>query len=357
MKWNLSCRDVAANLNGFLCVYKPRDVSLAALKKNLMKRLSTAGNSLEHPRPPLIEKPIVKPHKKTGALMVVGMRKQVDYSLHPLVYGMTFRPEDILLDELEPTEVTTSGVCLFAVNEGCERLEAVRELAWANEYILTGVLGEKSDKNLLRSKVVMKAKYDHVNKILFEKKLSKLRHQYRRLSYELANVDIQSEEAFELASEGKIRPKVLGSPVLYDIQLLNFHPPWFQLKVISVCENDEYLRLLVNQIAVEMKTLARPTRIQRLRIGPFQRPHALLDKYFQLPNVIKNIKMCNRIIDHYLGQGRGDLMSSLDGDNMISLVNDYNLTDEKLQIELERSVNDELEDGDSLRIAWGRSYD
>ena len=59
----------------------------------------------------MIERPIVRPHPRTGALVVVGARKQPDYTLHPLVHGNNQQPEDLLLDELEPMESTSSGVC------------------------------------------------------------------------------------------------------------------------------------------------------------------------------------------------------------------------------------------------------
>ena len=77
---------------------------------------------------------------------------------------------------------------------------------------------------------------------MFVKLLSRIRHRFRRLSYELANVDLNSERAFELAQAGAIRPKVLGTPIIYDIQLLQFEPPLFQLKILCVCEDDEFLR-------------------------------------------------------------------------------------------------------------------
>ncbi|KAI6243978.1 Ribosomal protein S4e and RNA-binding S4 domain containing protein [Aphelenchoides fujianensis] len=215
---------------------------------------------------------------------------------------------------------------------------------------------------------------EHVTKQQFEKLFSKLRHQYRRLSYDLANVDLQSQEAFELASEGKIRPKVLGSPVLYDIRLLQFHSPWFQIRVTSVCENDYFLRALVHEIGCSLNSTARPTRIQRLRIGPFQREHALLDQYFQLATVLKNIKMCNRMVDHYLKQERGALvrsfpalflqpsslqMSTADADGMVDLVTEYGLDSAHLDEEREREIEAgaEEEEADALRVAWGRNYD
>lgn len=180
------------------------------------------------------------------------------------------RNEDFLFDEVEPMETSTSGVCcklfshhhrcaflslVFAVNEGCEKLELVRDSGWVNQYVVNGVLGEETNKNMIRSKVVGNMKYGnlfniplisvvlyHVSRNQLEKLLSRIRHQFRRLSYELSNVDLQSEEAFEIAQSGAARPKVLGTPIIYDVQTLQFEPPRFQLKIICTNENDYFLR-------------------------------------------------------------------------------------------------------------------
>lgn len=48
---------------------------------------------------------------------------------------------------------------MFAVNRGCERLEEVRNASWVSQYLVSGVLGEESDKHMLRSKVIGKTDY------------------------------------------------------------------------------------------------------------------------------------------------------------------------------------------------------
>lgn len=77
---NLTSHELIRCLNGFLCVYKQRDVSLASVKKTLMKRVSSTINSLEPLPVPTIKCPIVEPHRKSKALVVVGMEKQLDYT-------------------------------------------------------------------------------------------------------------------------------------------------------------------------------------------------------------------------------------------------------------------------------------
>lgn len=149
---------------------------------------------------------------------------------------------------------------------------------------------------------------------MLEKLLARICHQYRRLSYELSNVDLQSEEAFEIAQRGAVRPKVLGSPIVHDIQLLYFTPPYFNLRVTCTSENCDFLEYiytnisfliilissLIRELGPMTDSVAHPISIRRTQFGPFLLPHALLEKYFQLPTIIKNIAMCNNIIEDQL---------------------------------------------------------
>uniref|UniRef100_A0A914RL56 Uncharacterized protein n=1 Tax=Parascaris equorum TaxID=6256 RepID=A0A914RL56_PAREQ len=48
-----------------------------------------------------------------------------------------------------------------------------------------------------------------------QKLLSRVQAQYKRLAFELANVDLQSQEAFEIARKGLPRAKILGTPIVY----------------------------------------------------------------------------------------------------------------------------------------------
>lgn len=77
--FRLNSRDVQRFLNGFLCVYKPRDISLASLEKRLKTAICNQGNELDEIIVPEINLPIVEPHPKSQASVVVGYSKQLDY--------------------------------------------------------------------------------------------------------------------------------------------------------------------------------------------------------------------------------------------------------------------------------------
>lgn len=81
-KYFFSAREVQSLLNGFICLYKPRDVSISALEKHLLKNICIQANQLDNDRPlPVIELPIVECHPSTGTSMIVGKKRQIDYRL------------------------------------------------------------------------------------------------------------------------------------------------------------------------------------------------------------------------------------------------------------------------------------
>jgi hypothetical protein len=79
-RYSFNCREIQNLLNGIVCLYKPRDVSLNLLKRLFLKEICDQANELAQGRPlPIIELPIVEEHKKSGALLMVGKRQQIDY--------------------------------------------------------------------------------------------------------------------------------------------------------------------------------------------------------------------------------------------------------------------------------------
>jgi hypothetical protein len=48
---------------------------------------------------------------------------------------------------------------VFAVNNGSEKVDQVRDAGWVSKYMVNGVLGEMTHKQQLDSKVTQKADY------------------------------------------------------------------------------------------------------------------------------------------------------------------------------------------------------
>jgi len=331
-------------------VFKPRDVTLESIRRRLVASICKAGNAIDDTEVPTIEMPVVEAHPVSEAPVVVGTRTQLDYSLHPLMVGQIFRPEDIEVEPLQDIETSSSGVCLLGINDGCEQLERIRQLAWLNEYYMEGQMGIETVENRIMGKTIMKGTYDHVTKHQVAKLFSRIRMMYKRTAYSFMGVDPQSQEAFELARQGAPRPKIVANPLVYNVELRKFEPPYLTLNLQCIGETDEFLRGFMNEVGRGLSTLACPRRLRRTRQGPFSVEHALLDKHFQLPNLIKNVLMCNRIVDRALEENSEVIqVKSSDSVESKALVEHFMLGIDSLEEPSE-------EEEDCMRLPWGRDY-
>ncbi|GMR31868.1 hypothetical protein PMAYCL1PPCAC_02063 [Pristionchus mayeri] len=353
-------------LNGLMCVYKPADLSLGALKKSILKRICVQANlATGWPKQlPEIDIPLVEEHPTSGALIVVGRKRQVDYSCNPLVVGEMFRTEDVRLEELHKLETASSGLCVFGVNEGVDRLEELRSQQWTSGWRIECVLGRETYKHEIKGKVTRKESYDHVSRQKVKKLLSKVNGDYRRMAFELAEVEMQSSKAFQIASRGIPRPKLSGSQVILmsslvtmlwcyemvvNLKLMLFNLPYFAMKVQSIGETDAWLRCMVNEFGLSLETTASPVRLIRRSTGPFGTEHALLERQLSLQNIVDNISLSNRLLTEY----------AYDRDVVIESGRDTSEEGIARRKEiLARMVANQLpvEEFDAMKPAWPRDY-
>ena len=62
------------------------------------------------------------------------------------------------------------------------------------------------------------------------------------MSFKLAEVDLQSQEAFELARRGAPKPRILDCPVVYNVKINHFQTPYFGLDMQVTGETNHFLR-------------------------------------------------------------------------------------------------------------------
>uniref|UniRef100_A0A0R3RUV5 TruB_N domain-containing protein n=1 Tax=Elaeophora elaphi TaxID=1147741 RepID=A0A0R3RUV5_9BILA len=343
--------DIWKSLHGIICVHKPRDVSLTSLKRYLIDALCEGANKRCLPiEIPDIEMPVVESHPISQAPVVIGIRKQPNYDFHPLVVGQPFRKEDIRVEELDYQQPASSGLCLLGINDGCDTLESLRDRVWVNEYVLKGQLGRGTVQNKIRGKVNRECEYEHISYRYMSRFLVRLQSHYKKLAFKLANVDLESQEAFELARKGLPRPKVLGAPVIYFIKLVHFHLPHFTINLHCVCKDDDFLQDFINEVALSLGSVASCRQLLRTRLGPFDCTHSLLDKHFTLKNILRNMQLCHKIIEH-----DGKTLDKETVKTTTQLAMDDVFDDELAEMFGEEEENEIVKD--CLRIAWGRTYE
>lgn len=115
----------------------------------------------------------------------------------------------------------------------------------------------------------------------------------------LCGVDMQSQAAYELASQGLIRPANSKLPILYGIKCVEFNNPDFTIEIHCVNEYEGYLKALIHEIGMKLRSSAHCTGIQCIRHSYFTIDNALLKKHWNLQNIIENMEQCNKILEEH----------------------------------------------------------
>ncbi|KAF7241114.1 Mitochondrial mRNA pseudouridine synthase Trub2 [Varanus komodoensis] len=112
-----------------------------------------------------------------------------------------------------------------------------------------------------------------------------------------ANIDLKTQEAYELAVKGLIRPMEKSPPLITAVRCLQFAPPEFQLEIHCLHETQQYLRKIVHEIGLELKSSAVCTQVRRIRDGVFVLDDALLRTEWDLDNIRKAILKSKRKVE------------------------------------------------------------
>ncbi|XP_026716059.1 mitochondrial mRNA pseudouridine synthase TRUB2 isoform X1 [Athene cunicularia] len=107
-----------------------------------------------------------------------------------------------------------------------------------------------------------------------------------------SNIDMKTQEAYELAVKGLIRPMGKSPPIIIAIRCLQFTLPEFQLEIQCLHETQQYLRKIVHEIGLELKSSAVCTQVRRIRDGVFTLDDALLRTQWNLKNIQNAIWDC-----------------------------------------------------------------
>lgn len=122
---------------------------------------------------------------------------------------------------------------------------------------------------------------------------------HQRKMFELAGVSMDSQEGYELAAKGWIRPIKKELPVIYEIKCIEFKRPFFTLEVTSLNETEEYYGGFIRDMAIALKTYAHIVKLRCIRYGAFTVDTSLTRENWNLQNILNNMATCNKILkDH-----------------------------------------------------------
>lgn len=153
------------------------------------------------------------------------------------------------------------------------------------DYTVRGLLGKATDDFCEDGRLVEKTTYDHVTREKLERILAMIQGSHQKALVMYSNLDLKTQEAYEMAVRGLIRPMNKSPMLITGIRCLHFAPPEFLLEVQCMHETQKELRKLVHEIGLELKTTAVCSQVRRTRDGFFTLDSALLRTQWDLHNI------------------------------------------------------------------------
>lgn len=174
----------------------------------------------------------------------------------------------------------------------------LRDKKFLRTFHVKGLLGSSKENYFWDSRITCKSKFNHVSEDRLSSICASLQASHQRKMYDLCGVDIQTQAGYELALKGTIRPESSDQPLIYGIKLIEFNPPNFTLEIHAVNESEEFLAMLLHEIAIEMKSVAHCVGISCIRYGPFNLDNTLLRRHWSLKGAIHSISDCKNVLEN-----------------------------------------------------------
>lgn len=279
-------------LRGAFCIYKPADMTSSFLRKTIISCLCRDLNQLK-PRPPA---PVVAIEGSVDGKLVVSQKE--NFADNTLVLGPRYQPLDIKMSWALHLDKNISGVCLLGVNSlGNREVQKVRESRLIRTYHVSGKFGRATDNHFHDGKVWEKARFGHVTRGKLMKTLMVIQSAHQRSAVSFLGLNPQSQEAYEaLSADGLVRPGEKSPALIYGLDIVNFNLPDFTLQISCINEDGNYLKQVIHDIGLKLKTVAVCTQMRCIRHGPWTLEYALLRKHWSLENIINNINKSSHLM-------------------------------------------------------------
>ncbi|KAF5302691.1 hypothetical protein FQR65_LT08433 [Abscondita terminalis] len=288
-----SAETVWKSLNGVICVYKPADVSCINVCKTIAYKITSELNQMSC-RPPIDYVSI-----EGDPLNKLTVIRRPNLADHPLVVGERYHPDDVRCTWSSFLGFNTSGVLMLGLQNGTKTAFHMRMSKLMRAYRIKGKLGRATDNFYKDGKVVEKTTFRFIQRHHLDGVLASLQGAHQRKMFELCGVELQSQTAYDLAVQGPIRPANSKIPVIYGIKCVHFDSPDFTIEVHCINEYETYLKTLIHEIGMKLRSTANCTGIQCIRHSYFDLDKALLRKHWTLQPIITNLEECNDIINQH----------------------------------------------------------
>lgn len=274
-------------LNGVFCAVKESGVTSSDLLKSIGTSLAHDLNQFE--QRPIRERvviegnPIIDPE-----LRVV---KKMSYADHPLVVGPRYQPQDFDLHNANRIGLRTSGLTVIGIGRtGRQLAQILSESNFVKTYEVKCKFGRATDNYFVSGRTREKTTFGRVMHERFRRLLARTVTQHRPMVYKAIGVDIHTQDGYELAASGLVRPiSEKTVPLLFNAKCTYFDPPDFTIEVQTANEEEEFIGSLVHGLGLRSRTTAAISTLNCIRYGYFTMEKALLPKYWTVEHVINNI--------------------------------------------------------------------
>ncbi|XP_037706920.1 mitochondrial mRNA pseudouridine synthase TRUB2 [Choloepus didactylus] len=270
-------------LHGLFAVYKPPGLKWKHLRNTVEMQLL---KGLNDGKPPAAEQRVrflLGPVEGSQEELTLTATSAPTLANHPLVRGPAFTSLKVGVGHL--LDIQSSGVLVLGVGHGCRLLTDMYDAHLTKDYTVRGLLGKATDDFCEDGRLVEKTTYDHVTREKLDRILSVIQGSHQKALVMYSNLNLKTQEAYEMAVRGLVRPMNKSPMLITGIRCLHFAPPEFLLEVQCIHETQKQLRKLVHEIGLELKTTAVCSQVRRTRDGFFTLDDALLRTQWDLHSI------------------------------------------------------------------------
>lgn len=272
------------------CVYKPPGVHWKLVRDNIETNLLKGLNAVPSRPLPQEVRFLANPDSEAEAAreLTLSAASVPVLSQHPLVTGPEF--QHIKVGVGHRLDAASSGVLVLAVGNGNRALNGLYTKRVTRDYTLEGEFGTASADFSHTGRIVERSTYGHITQDKLDRVLAVLQGANQKALLMYSNVDMSSQEAYEMAARGLLGPEGKSVPILTGLRCIRFQPPNFTLEVQCLNETQKYLRKVVHEIGLELRSAAVCKGVRRTRDGPFTVQDALTHHHWTASDVMHAIK-------------------------------------------------------------------
>ncbi|KAM9641300.1 pseudouridylate synthase TRUB2, mitochondrial [Trichechus inunguis] len=273
-----------ARLHGLFATYKPPGLKWKHLRDTVEMQLLKGLNAGKPPAPEQRVRFLLGPMEGSEEKELTLTATSVPtLTKHPLVCGPEFTSLKVGVGHR--LDAKASGVLVLGVGRGRRLLTDMYNAHLTKDYTVRGLLGRATDDFCEDGRLVEKTTYDHVTREKLDRILAVIQGSHQKALVMYSSVDLKTQEAYEMAVRGLIRPMNKSPMLISSIRCLHFAPPEFLLEVQCMHETQKQLRKLVHEIGLELKTTAVCSQVRRTRDGFFMLDDALLRTQWDLHSI------------------------------------------------------------------------